>query len=259
MEFKKMGAEFVGTAMLVTAGIGAVVFAGKDVGTLGIALAFGFALLALTYAVGPISGAHLNPAVTLSFVLSGRMKIGVGIQYWLAQFLGGILGAALIVVVRSQVSGVSQKQYGNNGFGSLSQTNTEIGGAFFVEILATFLFVFVMLAVTSRVANPAFIGLNAGAALTVSYLMSVPISGGGVNPARSLGPAIFAGGEALSQVWVFLLAPLLGALLAVLVHALVTTERQVPAEAATTTTPPVATSVTKPAGKRPRNKRPARR
>ncbi|MQA01557.1 MAG: aquaporin [Streptosporangiales bacterium] len=253
-----MGAEFVGTAMLVSAGIGAAVFAGKDIGTLGIALAFGFALLALVYAVGPVSGAHLNPAVTLSFVLSGRMKVGIGIQYWLAQLLGGILGAAVIVVVRSQVNGVSQQLYGNNGFGELSQTNTEIGGAFFVEMLATFLFVFVVLAVTSRVANSAFVGLTVGAAFTVSYLMTIPISGGGVNPARSLGPAIFAGGEALSQVWVFLVAPLLGALLAVLVHALVTTERQAAADAAAVAATPVAKSV-KPSGKRPRNKRPARR
>lgn len=249
-----MGAEFVGTALLVTGGVGTVIFAGKDAGTLGIALGFGFTLLALAYAIGPISGCHVNPAVTLAFVLSGRMKVGVGIQYWVSQFLGGILGAAAIVVVRTQVSGVSQRQFGSNGYGSLSQTHAGIGGAFIVEILTTFLFVFVVLAVTSRVANSAFVGLTIGAALTVGYLVAVPVTGGSLNPARALGPAIFAGGEALTQVWVFILAPLLGAVLAVVVQAAVSSERRAsePEAAATPAarTPTKSTSKKRPTGKR---------
>lgn len=252
MEFKKMGAEFVGTAVLVIGGIGAAVFAGKDIGTLGIALAFGLTLLALVYAIGPISGAHVNPAVTLGFVLSGRMKVAVGLQYWIAQFLGGILGAAVIVVVRSRVSGVSQKLFGNNGYDELSQTKASIAGAFFVEILATFIFVFIVLAATSRIANNGLVGITIGSALTVGHLIAIPVSGAGLNPARSLGPAIFAGGDALSQVWVFLVSPLLGALLAVLVHALVTTERQVKEE-------PVVDAPKRPATKRPPTKRAAKR
>lgn len=241
-----MGAEFVGTTVLVVAGLGATVFAGEDIGTLGIALAFGLTLIALSYAMGPVSGAHVNPAVTLAFVLSGRMRVSAAVQYWLAQFLGGVLGAALIVVIRTQVSGVSQKQYGSNGWGSLSQTESGIAGVFFVEILATFLFVLIVLAATSRAANSAFVGLTVGSAVTVGYLISIPVSGGGLNPARSLGPAIFAGAEALSQVWVFLVAPLLGALLAVLVHAMISTDRRAPEENAT------------PAAKKPQ-KRPAKR
>lgn len=226
MDFKKMGAEFVGTAVLVIGGVCAAVFAGKDIGTLGIAFAFGLTLTALAYALGPISGAHVNPAVTLGFVLSGRMKVGLGLQYWVAQFLGGVLGAALVVVVKTQVSGVDQKQFGTNGFEALSQTKASIGGAFFIEILATFLFVFIVLSATSRIANPSLCGLAIGFALTVAHLIAIPVTGAGLNPARSLGPAIFAGGEALTQVWVFLVSPLLGALLASLVHALVTTERR---------------------------------
>lgn len=247
-----MGAEFIGTTVLVIGGIGAAVFAGKEIGTLGIALAFGLTLLALVYAIGPISGAHVNPAVTLGFVLSGRMKVTVGVQYWIAQFLGGILGAAMIVVVRSRVDGVSQKLFGNNGYGDLSQTKSGIGGAFLVEILATFIFVFIVLAATSKIANNGLVGITIGAALTVGHLIAIPVSGAGLNPARSLGPAIFAGGEALTQVWVFLVAPLLGALLAVLVHALVTTERQAQPEAAME-------SPARPATNRPQAKRPAKR
>src|SRR5690606_11773270 len=155
--------------------------------------------------------------------------------------------------VRSRVDGVSQKLFGNNGYDDLSQTKADIAGVFFVEILATFIFVFIVLAATSRIANNALVGLTGGTAFTVGYLMSIPISGGGLNPARSLGPGIFAGGEALSQVWVFLVAPLLGALLAVLVHALVTTERRVEEEV-------VVEAPKRPAAKpKPNAKRPAKR
>ncbi|MGH3097305.1 MAG: MIP/aquaporin family protein [Streptosporangiales bacterium] len=232
MDFKKMGAEFVGTAILVIGGVGAAVFAGQLIGVFGIAVAFGLTLLALVYAIGPVSGAHVNPAVTLGNVLSGRMRPVDAVQYWVAQFLGGILGAALVVIVRVQVPGLDQKEFGANGWGSLSQTNAHIGGAFIVEILATFLFVFVVLAVTSRAAatgtpaTPAQ-GIAIGVAFAVAYLISMPVSGGGVNPARSLGPAIFAGGQALAQVWLYIVAPLLGSVLAVLVHAPVAAESRV--------------------------------
>jgi aquaporin Z len=245
VDFKKMGAEFAGTAVLVVGGIGAAVFAGKQIGTLGIGLAFGVTLLAVGYAVGPISGAHVNPAVTLAHLLTGRMRPPAAIQYWVAQFLGGILGAALVVVVRSQIPGVNQKQFGANGYGSLSQTHAGIGGAFFVEILAALVFVFVVLSVTSRVANASFANLTSGLMLFVAYLITIPVTNGGVNPARSLGPAIFAGGEALSQVWVFVVAPLLGAVLAVLAHVVVTTERRTVTEEA-------------PAPARPAKREPAR-
>lgn len=236
MDIKKMGAEFVGTAILVIGGVGAAVFAGQLIGVFGSAVAFGLTLLALVYAIGPVSGAHVNPAVTLGYVLAGRMRPTVAIQYWIAQFLGGILGAALVVVVRVQVPGLDQKTFGANGWGSLSQTNANVGAAFIIEILATFLFVFVVLAVTGRAAvtgtpaTPAQ-GIAVGVALTVAYLISMPVSGGGLNPARSLGPAIFAGGDALTQVWLYIVAPLLGAVLAVLVHApVVAQSRTVPSE-----------------------------
>ncbi|MBO0829779.1 MAG: aquaporin [Streptosporangiales bacterium] len=230
MDFKKMGAEFAGTAVLVVGGIGAAVFAGKQIGTLGIALAFGVTLLAVGYAIGPISGAHVNPAVTLGYLLSGRMRPGPAIQYWVAQFLGGILGAALVVVVRSRVSGINQKLFGANGYGSLSQTHASIAGAFFVEILAALIFVFVVLSVTSRVAESSFSYLTSGLMMFVAYLITIPVTNGGVNPARSLGPAIFAGGAAFTQVWVFVVAPLLGSVLAVIAHVVVSTERHSAAE-----------------------------
>jgi aquaporin Z len=214
-----IAAEFFGTLILVLFGVGSVVLAGKYIGALGVALAFGLTLLVLAYGLGPISGSHVNPAVTLGMLLSHRIPAHTAIQYWVAQLLGGIAGAALLLLVASQVPGVRiQGDFGTNGYGTRSSVGINIFGAFVIEILLTFLLVFVCLTVTDKLALDGFGGLSIGLALAVANLVGIPLTGASVNPARSLGPAVFAGSAALSQLWLFLVAPLVGGALAAAVH-----------------------------------------
>ena len=211
--------EFLGTLLLVLFGVGAAVVAGTWIGDLGVALAFGFALLALAYALGPISGCHVNPAVTLGFLVAKRITVQTAVTYWVAQFLGGIAGAALVFLLAKQIPGlVTHGKMGSNAWGARSETHINMGGAFLTEVLLTFLLVFVVLAVTHRLAVTGFDGLPIGIALAVIHMVGIPLTGTGVNPARSLGPAIFAGSPALSQVWLFIVAPLIGGVVAAGVH-----------------------------------------
>lgn len=212
---RSLVAEFLGTALLVLLGVGAAV-AGIDVlGPVGVAFAFGFALLALAYAIGPISGCHINPAVTLGVLLSRGMTAREAAAYWLAQFAGGIAGAAVLVLLTSGFGGVTDQTgvLGANDWGPA----ISMGGAFVLETLLTFVLVAVILLVTGRAAAPGFAGLAIGLTLTAVHLVGIPLTGTSVNPARSLGPALFAGGEPLAHVWLFLLAPLVGGALAFLV------------------------------------------
>ena len=221
MDRRPIICEFLGTALLVLMGVGAAVLAGTWIGNLGIALAFGFALLALAYALGPISGCHVNPAVTLGFLLAKRIDIRTAGAYWVAQFLGGIGGAALVFWLAKTVPGLqTHEKMGSNGWGSRSEVHISLGGAFLAEVLLTFLLVFVVLAVTHRLALTGFDGLPIGLALAVIHLVGIPLTGTSVNPARSLGPAIFAGGAALSQLWLFIVAPLVGGAVAAGAHML---------------------------------------
>ncbi|RAJ46215.1 MIP family channel protein [Kitasatospora sp. SolWspMP-SS2h] len=211
--------EFLGTLLLVLFAVGAAVLAGKSIGDLGVALAFGFTLLALAYAMGPISGCHVNPAVTLGFLLARRIDVRTAAVYWVAQFAGGIAGAALVFWLAKTVPGVqTHGKMGSNGWGSRSQVGISGGGAFLAEVLLTFLLVFVVLAVTHRLAVTGFDGLPIGIALATIHLIGIPLTGTSVNPARSLGPALFAGGPALSQLWLFIVAPLVGGALAAGAH-----------------------------------------
>jgi aquaporin Z len=211
--------EFVGTLALVFFAVGAAVLSGSYIGTLGIALAFGFVLLAIAYAVGPISGSHVNPAVTLGMLLAGRIELRRAVEYWVAQFVGAIVGAALLLLVAEQVPGFRRYgAFGTNGYGTRSAVGINIFGAFVAEVILTFLLVFVVLAVTHKIAVVGFDGLPIGLALAVIHLVGIPLTGTGVNPARSLAPALFAGSPALTQVWLFLVAPLVGAAIAALVH-----------------------------------------
>ncbi|WP_413966388.1 MIP family channel protein [Actinacidiphila polyblastidii] len=211
--------EFLGTLVLVFFAVGAAVVSGQYIGTLGIAFAFGLVLLAVAYAVGPISGSHLNPAVTLGMLVARRITVRTAVEYWIAQVLGGIAGAALLLLVAKQVPGLrTHGAFGTNGYGYRSAVGVNIFGAFVVEVIMTFLLVFVYLAVTHRIAVVGFDGLPIGMALVVIHLIGVPLTGTGVNPARSLAPAIFAGSPALTQVWLFLVAPLVGGALAAVVH-----------------------------------------
>ncbi|MEV7815515.1 MIP family channel protein [Streptomyces flaveolus] len=214
-------AEFFGTLILVLFGVGSAVLGAKYIGPVGIALAFGLTLLTLAYALGPISGSHVNPAVTFGMLLARRLTAREAIQYWGAQLLGGIAGAALLLLVTAQVRSVRVSgAFGSNGYGSRSAVGVNIFGAFVAEILLTFLLVFICLAVTDRLALAGFEGLAIGLALAVANLVGIPLTGASVNPARSLGPAIFAGPAALSQLWLFLIAPMIGGALAAGVHRL---------------------------------------
>ncbi|MFJ6699602.1 MIP family channel protein [Streptomyces sp. NPDC091272] len=221
MDRRTLVAEFLGTLLLVFFAVGAAVLAGDYIGALGIALAFGFTLLALAYALGPISGCHVNPAVTLGLLTAGRINSRTAVGYWVAQFLGGIAGAALLFLLAKQVPGLrTSEAFGSNGFGDRSAVHLNTGGAFLAEVVLTFLLVFVVLAVTHKVAVLGFDGLPIGLALAVIHLVGIPLTGTSVNPARSLGPALFAGGAALSQLWLFIVAPLVGGVLAALAHRL---------------------------------------
>jgi aquaporin Z len=211
--------EFLGTLLLVFFAVGAAALSADYIGTLGVALTFGLVMLAIAYAVGPISGSHINPAVTLGMLVGKRITLRTAVEYWVAQFLGGIVGAALLLLVAKQVPGFqAHGAFGTNGYGYRSALGISIFGAFVTELILTFLFVFVVLSVTHRIAVVGFDGLPIGMALAVVHLIGIPLTGTGVNPARSFGPALFAGAPALTQVWLFLVAPLVGAVCAALVQ-----------------------------------------
>ncbi|MGY1619933.1 aquaporin [Geodermatophilus sp. SYSU D00691] len=210
---RSLVAEFVGTLLLVFLAVGAAVGGIDAVGATGVALAFGLVLLALAYAIGPVSGCHINPAVTLGVLLSRGMTAREAGLYWVAQFAGGIAGAGLLALLTSGFGDVTDQtgSLGSNGWGVAINGV----GAFVLEMLLTFVLVAVVLLVTGRAASPGFAGLAIGLTLAAVHLIGIPLTGTGVNPARSLGPALFAGGEPLTQVWLFILAPLVGAVLAV--------------------------------------------
>jgi aquaporin Z len=210
---RSLAAEFLGTAVLVFVAVGAAVTGIDSVGAFGVALAFGVTLLALAYAIGPVSGCHVNPAVTLGVFLSKGMTATEAGLYWAVQFAGGIAGAALLQLLTSGFGDVTDQtgSLGANDYG----VTISAGGAFLVEALLTLVFVSVILLVTGKSAAPGFAGLAIGLVLTAVHLVGIPLTGTSVNPARSLGPALFAGGDPLAHVWLFLLAPLVGAALAV--------------------------------------------
>jgi aquaporin Z len=209
---RSVAAEFVGTALLVFLAVGSAVGGIRTIGSLGVALAFGLVLLALAYAIGSISGCHINPAVTLGVLLAKGMTATEAAYYWAAQFAGGIAGAALLKLMTSGFGGVTDQTgvLGANNWGAAINAR----GAFLLEVLLTFAFVAVILLVTGRSATPGFAGLAIGLTLTAVHLVGIPLDGTSVNPARSLGPALFAGGESLAHVWLFLIAPPIGAALA---------------------------------------------
>jgi aquaporin Z len=224
MSVRKLTLELLGTAILVFFAVGTatLMFGFKldggstAAGVLTTALAFGLVLLALVYAIGPISGCHVNPAVTIGFVVSGRMPAREALAYWVAQIVGAIAGAAALWGVLSGAKGYSRsvQGLGTDGWGSHSIVGLNAGGAFAAEAILTALFVLVVLSATSHVSSAGFAGLAIGMGLTVVHLIGIPLTGTSVNPARSLGPALIVGGDALSQVWLFLVAPLVGGVLA---------------------------------------------
>ncbi len=207
-------AEVIGTAILVFFAVGSAVFGIDKIQAVGVALAFGLVLLALAYAIGPLSGCHVNPAVTLGVALAKGITWMEAAYYWVAQIVGGIIGAALIQLILSV--GKVKDQTGGKGTNNWGEGHgiANAGGTFILEVILTFLLVLVVLLVTAEAAAPGFAGLAIGLTLTVIHLVGIPLDGTSVNPARSLGPALFQGGDALSHVWVFLLAPLVGGVIA---------------------------------------------
>ncbi|MGZ4537625.1 MAG: MIP/aquaporin family protein [Blastococcus sp.] len=209
---RSLFAEFLGTALLVFLGVGSAVAGIDRLGPVGVALAFGLTLLALAYAAGPVSGCHINPAVTLGVLLSRGMTTAEAAYYWIAQLAGGIVGAAVLKLLVSGFGKVKDQTgaLGTNNWGP----TISMGGAFVLEVLLTFVLVAVVLLVTGRAAAPGFAGLAIGLTLSALHLVGVPLDGTSVNPARSFGPALFEGGDALAHVWLFFVAPLLGAAVA---------------------------------------------
>ena len=212
---KKYISEMLGTMVLVLMGCGSAVFAGDlagavgtGVGTLGVALAFGLAVVAMAYTIGGISGCHINPAITLGVFLSGRMNGKDAGMYILFQIIGAILGSAILYLLVTNGGNGGPTTTGSNGFaeGKMLQ-------AFLAETIFTFVFVLVVLGVTSKKGNASLAGLAIGLTLVLVHIVCIPITGTSVNPARSIGPALFEGGLALKQLWLFIVAPLLGAAL----------------------------------------------
>jgi aquaporin Z len=225
MNFRKYIAEFIGTIILVTVGCGTVVGSTSLTGALGlkgsalaissvvIAIAFGMSIVIAAYSVGNVSGAHLNPAISLGMLIDGRLSVTDFIGYVVAQFLGAIVAAGILVIFTG-----SNKSLGANGYGEASALGTGMGTAFFIETVLTFFFVLVILGVTAKPEFSKIAGLIIGLSLSALVLLGLPFTGTGVNPARSFGPALLTGGVALSQVWLFIVAPLVGGALAALVH-----------------------------------------
>ncbi|BCH22723.1 aquaporin [Mesorhizobium sp. L-8-10] len=201
--------EFIGTFALVFFGCATVLFMRSEVGLLGVALAFGLSVVAMAYSIGPISGAHLNPAVSLGFLVSGRLGQGDFVCYVIAQCLGAIVAAGvLFVIAQGKVAGydIAANGFAQNGWSAFS-----VVSAFLFELVATFLFVTVILNATAQGGAGAIAGLAIGLTLVVIHLAGIAVSGASVNPARSLAPALFAGGTAISQLWLYIVAPCLGA------------------------------------------------
>jgi aquaporin Z len=216
---RKYLAEFIGTFCLVLIGCGSAVIAGRHIGFLGISFAFGLAVLAMVYAIGGVSGCHINPAVSVAMLVAGRQKAKDTVFYVVAQCLGGIAAAAVLYVIASGLPGysVAENGLGQNGFGAHSPGGYALGACLVAEVVLTALFLFTILGATSAKAPSGFAGIPIGLALVFVHLVGIPITGTSVNPARSLGPAVFAGPAALSQLWLFFVAPLAGAVIAALV------------------------------------------
>ncbi len=229
--WRKYTAEFLGTILLVFFGAGAAALilgyrifgSSLAAGIVAIALTFGLIYAALVYVIGPISGGHVNPAVTFGAFISRRIGPVETVGYWAAQLAGGIVGALLLwwMMQTSPLYSTARIGLGANGYGAHSPLRISAGGAFLVEVLLTTFFVLVVLSLTREEASVAVSGMGIGIALALANMIGIPFDGASVNPARSLGPAVVTGGAVLSQVWVFLLAPMVGAILAAVLNFLV--------------------------------------
>ena len=215
---RRVAAEFFGTLWLVLGGCGAAVlaagFPNLGIGFLGVAFAFGLTVLTMAYAVGHISGGHFNPAVTVGLWSAGRCPSRYVIPYIVAQVIGAIVAALILWLIASGKVGWVMGGFAANGYGDLSPGKYSLGSCFITEIVMTFFFLFVIIGTTSKGAAVGFAGIPIGLALTLIHLVSIPVTNTSVNPARSTGPALFAGGEYIGQLWLFWIAPIIGAVIA---------------------------------------------
>ena len=209
----KMVAEIIGTFVLVLFGTGTAVLGGgiEGVGILGISMAFGLSIVAMAYCIGTVSGCHVNPAVSVAMFVNKRINATELGLYIVGQLIGAVLASLTLYYFLVQ-SNLSTTNFGQNSFGALG-----MGGAFVVELILTFVFVLVIIVVTGKQGNANLAGLVIGFTLVLIHLLGIPLTGTSVNPARSFGPALFAGGEALPQLWVFIVAPIVGGILAAIV------------------------------------------
>lgn len=222
---KKLLAELIGTFSLVLFGCGAAVISGiagtgpSGIGLLGISFAFGLAVVVMAYAIGGISGCHINPAITISMLVAGKIKGGDAVKYIIGQFIGAALGAAVLYLILQGAPGFVMGEWalGANGWGEGYLGGYNMTSAFVTEAILTFLFLFVIFATTSKWGNGTMAGLAIGLTLVLIHLVAIPVTGTSVNPARSFGPAIFAQGKALTQLWLFIAAPIVGGIAAALV------------------------------------------
>lgn len=220
---QKYAAEAFGTFVLTLFGCGSAAVAGATLGTLGIAFAFGLSIVAMAFVIGNVSGCHINPAVSLGLFLDKRLSGKDLIGYWISQFIGGIVAAAVLMFIITQcgLGGVLATGLGCNGFDAVSAVELTVIGALVVEIILTCIFVLVVLGSTANEKTAPYAGMIIGLSLTFVHIMGIPLTGTSVNPARSFGPALMMAlnGDmtALSQVWVFIVAPLVGAAIAALI------------------------------------------
>ncbi len=217
---KRYISELIGTMVLVLFGCGSAAIAGKALGTLGIAMAFGLSIVAMAYVIGDISGCHINPAVSIGMWIDGRLDAKDLVIYIIFQCIGAVIGIGILAVIINSapsLGGYLTTGLGANGFGTASSVGLNVIGAVIVEIILTFVFVFTVLGVTKSEKTSAVAGIVIGLTLAFVHIMGIPLTGTSVNPARSLAPALFLGGQALQQVWVFILAPIIGAVLAGLI------------------------------------------
>jgi aquaporin Z len=219
---RKYLAEFLGTFVLVFGGVGSAVLAGSHIGNVGVAFAFGLSLLAMVYTIGPISGCHINPAVTLGVLLAKRIGARDALMYVVAQIFGAIVASALILLIAAGVPNgynLATGGLGANGFGAHSPDQYSMVAAFVAEVILTMFLVVTVLGATDVKAPVGFAGIAIGLVLTLIHLVGIPITNTSVNPARSIGPALFVQGWALQQLWLFIVAPLVGAVIAALAYA----------------------------------------
>lgn len=218
---KRYICELIGTMVLVLFGCGSAAIAGAALGNLGIAMAFGLSIVAMAYVIGDISGCHINPAVSIGMWIDGRMELKDLVMYIIFQCIGAIIGTALLAILINSapsLGGYMATGLGQNGFGAASSVGINLYGALITEIILTFVFVFTVLGVTRSEKTSAIAGIVIGLTLAFVHIMGIPLTGTSVNPARSLAPALFMGGVALEQVWVFIVAPVVGAIIAGLTH-----------------------------------------